>query len=46
VLERRNVNKTHGLLSDQTIRLNGVKAVECPVPLRRIAYRDPASGKR
>lgn len=46
VLERRTVNKTQGLLSDQTIRLAGVKALDCPVSLRRIAYRDPASGKR
>jgi len=46
VAERRTVNKTQGLLSDQTIRLTGVKALECSVPLRRIAYRDAASGKR
>jgi putative transposase len=46
VLERHSVNKTQGLLSDQTIRLTGAKALECPFPLRRIAYRDPASGKR
>src|SRR5208283_1371572 len=46
VVERRTVNKTQGLLLDQTIRLTGVKALECSVPLRRIAYRDAASGKR
>jgi len=46
VVEHRTVNKTQGLLFDQTIRLTGVKALDCPVPLRRIAYRDPASGKR
>ena len=46
VVERRTVNKTQGLLSDQTIRLTGAKSLECPVPLRRIAYRDAASGKR
>jgi len=46
VLERHSVNKSQGLLSDQTIRLTGVKALECHAPLRRIAYRDPASGKR
>jgi hypothetical protein len=46
VLESRTVNKTQGLLSDHTIRLTGVRALECPVPLRRIAYRDAASGKR
>lgn len=43
VLERRKVNKKQGLLSDQTIRL---KAQECPIPLRRIAYRDAATGRR
>ncbi len=42
-LERRKVNKKQGLLSDQTIRL---KAQECPIPLRRIAYRDAATGRR
>jgi putative transposase len=46
VVERRTVNKTQGLLSDQTIRLTGVKALECSFPLRRIVYRDAASGKR
>jgi len=46
VLEHHRVNKSQGLLSDQTIRLTGVKALDCHVPLRRIAYRDPASGKR
>jgi hypothetical protein len=46
VLERHSVNKSQGLLSDQTIRLTGVKALECHAPLRRIAYRDPASCKR
>ena len=43
VLERRKVNKKQGLLSDQTIRL---QAQECPIPLRRIAYRDAATGRR
>jgi putative transposase len=43
VLERRKVNKKQGLLSDQTIRL---QAQECPLPLRRIAYRDAATGRR
>ena len=43
VLERRKVNKQQGLLSDQTIRL---QAQECPILLRRIAYRDAATGRR
>ena len=42
-LERRKVNKKQGLLSDQTIR---IKAQGCPLPLRRIAYRDAATGRR
>jgi DDE family transposase/uncharacterized protein DUF4372 len=45
VLEHRQVKKNQGLLSDKTIRLTGVKSQECPVPLRRIAYRD-ATGRR
>jgi IS4 transposase len=43
VLEHRQVKKKPGLLSDQTIRLTGE---EGPVPLRRIAYRDAATGRR
>lgn len=43
VLERRKVNKKQGLLSDQTIRL---QAQEVPILLRRIAYRDAATGRR
>ena len=46
VLEHHKVNKSQGLLSDQTIRLTGAKSQECLIPLRRIAYRDAATGKR
>ena len=46
MVERRTVNKTQGLLSDQTIRLSWVKASECSFPLRRIVYRDEARGNR
>ncbi len=46
VLERHKVNKSQGLLSDQTIRLTGAKSQKCPIPLRRIAYRDAATGRR
>jgi len=42
-LERRKVNKKQGLLSNQTIRF---KTQECPIPLRRIAYRDATTGRR
>ena len=44
---QRTVDKTTGLRCDQTIRLTGVKtAAEYPVPLRRIKYVDPDTGKR
>lgn len=45
VLERRRVLKSKGLRLDQTIVLTGTKAENCPIPLRRIGYRDPESGK-
>jgi hypothetical protein len=45
VLARRPVNAALGLLSDETIGLTGVKARECPKPLRRIVYRDPKTEK-
>ncbi len=45
VIERRNVLKSKGLTSDQTIMLTGVKATDCPIPLRRIGYRDPETRK-
>jgi transposase len=44
---KRTVDKQTGLRCDQTIRLTGVKtAAEYPVPLRRIKYVDPDTGKR
>ena len=46
VIERRAVNKTQGLTSDQTIQIKGTKAKVCPIPLRRIGFNDPATGKR
>lgn len=46
VLERRKVHKNKGLASDQTIEWACVKARrDCPMPLRRIGYRDPETGK-
>lgn len=45
--KKRTVDKLTGLRCDQTIRLTGVKtAAEYPVPLRRIKYVDPDTGKR
>lgn len=47
VIERRPVLREKGLICDQTIRLTHRKtAKKCPVPLRRISYRDPETGKR
>jgi IS4 transposase len=40
------VDKTTGLRIDQTGVMTGLKAQhDYPVPLRRIAYRDPETGK-
>jgi hypothetical protein len=44
VTERREVEKAKGLTSDQTIILTGPKAVDCPIPLRRVGYKDPETG--
>jgi len=45
VTQRRSVIKSKGLTSDQIIRLTGVKAENCQIPLRRIGYKDPETGK-
>jgi len=45
VLERREANKSRGILCDQTIWLTGLKGRECPFPLRRIRYKDAETGK-
>lgn len=45
VIERRSVNKSQGLSSDQTIVFTGTKGHLCPHPLRRIGYRDPETKK-
>ena len=45
-IERREVDRSTGLTSDQTITLTGFYASKrCPVPLRRIGYRDGETGK-
>ena len=46
VTENRKVNQKQGVMADQTIRLTGTKAKECPIPLRRIVYRDPGTEKQ
>lgn len=45
VLNRGQAIQSKGITSDQTILLTGVKATTCSVPLRRIGYRDPETGK-
>lgn len=45
VIERRAISKKLGLTSDQTIKIKGSKANNCPVALRRIGYRDSETGK-
>lgn len=45
VLERHRVAKEQGLTCDQTLAIVGTKAARCPIPLRRIGYRDPETGK-
>lgn len=45
IAERRKVLKSKGLTCDQTLYITGSKASACPIPLRRIGYRDPETGK-
>lgn len=45
VVERHAIPKNKGLVSDQTIMLTGNDALKkCPIPLRRIVYRDQETG--
>jgi putative transposase len=46
VIERRSVDKSRGLTTDQTITLTGIKPKKIGLPeLRRVGYRDPETGK-
>ena len=45
VIKRRSVLKSKGVTSDQTIMLTGSKSANCPIPLRRVGYKDPDTGK-
>ncbi len=45
VIERHEVLKSKGLTCDQTLLITGTKSKACPIPLRRIGYRDPDTGK-
>ena len=45
VLERKEVTGKKGITSDQKIQWTGAQAArKCPIPLRRIEYRDPDAG--
>ncbi len=46
VLERRDVKAGQNLTCDQTIELTSAKGKICPIPLRRVGYRDPDTGKK
>ncbi|MDH4254759.1 MAG: IS4 family transposase [Gammaproteobacteria bacterium] len=47
VVERRKVDKSQGLICDQTIELTGIKSRrEALAPLRRVVYRDADTGRR
>ena len=47
VITRHPVVKDKGVICDQTIQLTGAQtARRCPVPLRRIGYKDSITGKR
>ena len=45
VMDQREVNTNKGLTCDQTIRMTGCKSKLCTIPLRRIGYQDPETGK-
>lgn len=46
VRERRSFAAGRGVTSDQIILLTGKESRrECPIPLRRVGYRDPETGK-
>ena len=46
VTERHDVDKKSGVTSDQTIKfISKDKPYKCPIPLRRVGYRDPKTGK-
>ena len=46
VIGRRPPPILSGITCDQTIRICGSKADSIPIELRRIGYRDPASGRK
>ena len=46
VTKRHDVDKSTGLTSDQTIHfVSNDRPYRCPIPLRRVGYRDPETGR-
>jgi len=47
IVERREVDRSKGVSSDHTIVFTGVTTSKrCPIPLRRVRYRDATTGRR
>lgn len=46
VIKRRTIKAGQNLTCDQTIELTSAKGKTCPIPLRRVGYRDPETGKK
>ncbi|MFH1830462.1 MAG: IS4 family transposase, partial [Pseudomonadota bacterium] len=47
IIERRKVNQKQGLTADQTIIFTAFYAKkDCSIPLRRVVFKDPETGKR
>ena len=46
VIERRKIKAGQNLTCDQTIELTSAKGKTCPIPLRRVGYHDPETGKK
>lgn len=46
VTERRKIKAGQNLTCDQTVELTSTKGKTCPIPLRRIGYRDPETGRK
>ena len=45
VVKRNQANRRLGVTSDQTIWLTGAKWSDYPAALRRVGYRDKATGR-
>lgn len=46
VIEHRKIKAGQNLTCDQTIELTSAKGKTCTIPLRRVGYRDPETGKK